>query len=156
MHFYGVAVILGINGNKPSTSNMPESSIPANPTENWLNAKVSKPYAYNRRKYIRYARNDLVASILKLGLLDLAKFRNREIRVTVLDISSRGALVRGDSKISVNKDIILTVRFQDSKECRMLGKIIRRASDDVLTYGIVFKKTSDQLSRYLLLSKLRG
>jgi hypothetical protein len=99
---------------------------------------------------IRYARNDIGASVLKIGLFNFSFRANQGISVKIIDISSRGVLVAMNPKLPVNKKITLTIRFADFKEFQIPGKVVRKSEGSVVIYGIKFDHPSNELADYLL------
>jgi hypothetical protein len=135
---------------------MPNISHPTSTTDNWYNRKIPAPFEINRRKSIRYARNDIGASIRKIGLFNFLSVRaNRNTPVRLLDISSRGVLIATNIQLSVNKKISLTIRFADFKEFEVPSKVVRKSGSRNHEYGIKFDHINEDLADHLLATQRR-
>ena len=100
----------------------------------------------NKRFAVRYIRNDIKASILKVRLFGLGK----AMGLNLLDISSKGALISTNKKIRKNKKITLILEFEDGKIFEIGSKIVRLKKDQAYQYGIKFDRFNHDLGNYLL------
>lgn len=109
----------------------------------------------NKRKTIRYIRNDIEASINLANIFGgyRSLSYNRQIEVKLLDISSKGALIASPKKIRIDKKIILTLIFKGQKKFEIFSKVIREEVYAEKTYGLTFDKVNHDLGDYLLESQ---
>ena len=99
----------------------------------------------NRRKTTRYIRSDIKTKLI------LHKFFGvtRPFDVDLLDISSKGAMIKTSAKISKNTKITLKFNFQlDARRFTIAGRIIRKTPD--ACYGIKFSKYQNEFADHLL------
>jgi hypothetical protein len=131
---------------------MPKSTHPAKPTtdEHWSKSGMSVPFKVNRRMGIRYNRKDIGITLRKFGLFDFNMGANQDSSVKLVDISSRGVMIVTELKLSVNKPVLLTIRFADFKEYKILAKVVRKSEGDSPIYGIKFDKVNNKLADKLL------
>lgn len=130
---------------------MSKPTNPANPPdEHWSKTGVPAPFKVNRRMGIRYIRRDIGVTIRKIGLFNFNMGTNQESSVKLVDISSRGVMVSTEIKLSLKKQVLLTIRFADFKEYKILGKVVRKSEGDALIYGIKFDKVNNKLADKLL------
>jgi hypothetical protein len=75
--------------------------------------------------------------------------------VKLLDISSRGALIGGPSKmvLKTNQKIMLTLIFFSNKKFEIPARVTRQLVEGRTFYGIRFDKVGDELGDYLLESQ---
>ena len=99
----------------------------------------------NQRKTVRYVREDITASIKKNTLLSLGK----QIKIKLLDISTKGALISIDKKLKVKTKISLNLEFNDGKTFQIDAKVVRKADPSANTYGIQFNKYDNELGEHL-------
>lgn len=120
--------------------------------DQWFDKKNNtKPFVVNRRKSVRYIRNDIGAKVRKIGIFSFVTLKtNRDISVKLIDIGSRGVLVSTDNKLLLNKHVILTLRFADFREFEIPSVVVRRADLPKQQYGIKFDQTNDELAEHLL------
>ncbi len=107
--------------------------------------------AANRRKSIRYIRNDIQAYLIKSGLFS----KKKDMAVKLLDISTKGIGVElyPDQNLSLNKKLIVLLKFGDQKVFQLEAKAIHIISKTQQQYGIKFDKTHHELGDYLLYSQ---
>lgn len=125
-------------------------NTPTKTSNNWFNRAAPAPFETNRRKSVRYVRNDIGASIRKIGLFNFTFTAKRDKSVKLIDISSRGVMIATNMRLATNKKIVLTIRFADFKEFEVPGKIARRAVGELQIYGIKFDHINDELADHLL------
>ncbi len=125
-----------------------------NQDQNWFNQNAPTPFKSNRRLGVRFIRDDITVSARKASIFNLG-FRPvlKAFSVTMLDISSRGILVASNVKLSLNKKILLTLRFVDLREFEILGTVIRETETDTLSYGIKFDHVDNRFADYLVVSQ---
>ena len=99
----------------------------------------------NQRKTVRYVRDDITASIKKNTLLSFGK----QIKIKLLDISTKGALISIDKKLKVKTKISLNLEFNDGKTFQIDAKVVRKADPSANTYGIQFNKYDNELGEHL-------
>jgi hypothetical protein len=131
---------------------MTSSDKSASGIDQWIDKKNgNKPIIVNRRKSVRYLRNDIGATVRKIGIFNFVTLKtNRDISVKLIDIGSRGVLVSTDKKLSLNKHVVLTLRFADFKEFVIPSVVVRKADLPKQQYGIKFDQANDKLADYLL------
>jgi hypothetical protein len=135
---------------------MPKPTNTAKPPDkHWSKSSVSAPFKVNRRMGIRYIRKDIGVTVRKIGMFNFNLGANQDSSVKLVDISSRGVLIATDIKLSVNKQVFLTIRFADFKEFKIPGKVVRKAEGSIFTYGIKFDKTNNKLADKLLATQRR-
>jgi len=100
----------------------------------------------NRRKAVRYIREDIDATLEKVRLFG----KNRSITSKLLDISTKGALLATSQKFRINTKVVLHLVFNTGMTFAIEGKIIHRVSASKPTYGIEFKRFNTRLGDYLL------
>ncbi len=118
--------------------------------DKWFHQNVPHPFETNRRKSTRYIRNDIGVTIRKIGMLTF--FKKIDIPVKLVDISSRGVgvLIATSLRLTINKKVILVVRFADFKEFEIPGTVIRKSLGEIHVYGIKFLSVNNELANYLL------
>ena len=99
----------------------------------------------NQRKTVRYVREDITASIKKNTLLSLGK----QIKIKLLDISTKGALISIDKKLKVKTKISLNLEFNDGKTFQIDAKVVRIADPSANYYGIQFNRYDNELGEHL-------
>ena len=104
----------------------------------------------NKRIAVRYVREDIAASVCKISLHFFGFRFTKDILVELIDISSKGVLIATNKKLKVNKKIILTLTFEDSKTFKINAKIVRKAPGQENHYGIKFDRFNNDLGDYLL------
>jgi len=110
----------------------------------------SKDPGMNQRIAVRYVREDIAASVCKISLYIFGFRFTKDILVELIDISSKGVLIATNKKLKVNKKIILTLTFEDSKTFKINAKIVRKAPGQENHYGIKFDRFNNDLGDYLL------
>lgn len=108
----------------------------------------------NHRKSVRYIRKDITAFISQadiFGTYSLFSY-SRAIRVKLLDISSRGTMIGGPSKLvlKVNQKIMLILIFNSNKNFEIPARVMREIVQGRTFYGIKFDKVENELGDYLL------
>lgn len=111
----------------------------------------------NHRKSVRYIRDDITVFISQadiFGFYSLFSY-SRAIRVKLLDISSRGAMIGGPSKLvlKINRKIMLTLIFNSNKKFEIPARVKRKIIEGRVFYGLKFDKVNDELGDYLLESQ---
>lgn len=109
--------------------------------------KENEDQPTNRRKTVRYVRHDLRAELAIEGWLGFAK---KTCAVELIDISSRGALIRCEEKLRPNLRVLLHLFFEDDKHFAVPGHVVRSAEKAALFYGVRFKFYQNDLADYLL------
>lgn len=117
--------------------------------------KVTRAQSVNRRKSIRFIRNDLGATIQKISLFNFNFWFDRGVNVKLLDISSRGVLIASEMRLATGKRILLTIRFPDFTEFEIEGIIVRKDLGNLQAYGIKFDYPDDELADYLVSTQRR-
>jgi hypothetical protein len=111
-------------------------------------------FPINRRKSTRFVRNDIGAWVRKINLFNYVNLKaNRDFKVKLVDISSRGVLISSDIKIATNKKIILTLRFSDFTEFEIPSRVVRSSEFPRLSFGIKFDIPNNELADYLLVTQ---
>jgi hypothetical protein len=110
----------------------------------------SKDPGSNKRIAVRYVREDIAASVCKISLYIFGFRFTKDILVELIDISSKGVLIATNKKLKVNKKIILTLTFEDSKTFKINAKIVRKSVGQENQYGIKFDRFNNDLGEYLL------
>jgi c-di-GMP-binding flagellar brake protein YcgR len=114
------------------------------------------PYS-NRRKSVRYVRKDVTAFISQADMFGGYSLfsSSRAIRVKLLDISSRGTMIGGPSKLvlKINQKIMLTLIFTSNKKFEIPSRIKREFVEERTFYGVKFDEVHDDLGEYLLESQ---
>jgi PilZ domain len=128
-----------------SNQNQPEPS-----DDKWFTQGSPKPFQANQRKSTRVIRKDIGVTLRQVGLLNFKLFKNSEIAVKPIDISSRGILVATDTRLSVNKKVLLIIRFADFREFEIPSTVVRKSMGDVQIYGIKFDTVNNKLANHLL------
>lgn len=129
---------------------MADRNIPNINSDNWFNRSTPAPFETNRRKSVRYVRNDIGATVRKIGLFNFTFMAKNAKSVKLIDISSRGVMIATNMRLAANKKIVLTIRFADFKEFEVPGKIVRKGMGKLQIYGIKFDRINDELADYLL------
>jgi len=119
-------------------------------SDNWFKRGDVAPIIGNRRKSIRYVRNDIGATVKKIGIFNFTLRVNRDISAKLIDISSRGVLISTNMRLAINEKISLTIRFADFKEFNFPCKVIRKAVGDRQFYGIKFDSINEEVAEYIL------
>jgi PilZ domain len=133
-----------------SNPNQPEPS-----DDQWFNQVNSKPFNSNQRKSTRVIRKDIGVTVRQIGLLNFKLFKNSEISVKPIDISSRGILIATDTRLSLNKKVLLIIRFADFKEFEIPSTVVRKSVGDTQIYGIKFDSVNNKLANHLLRTQKR-
>ncbi|WP_027158221.1 PilZ domain-containing protein [Methylobacter luteus] len=106
----------------------------------------SKKQMVNNRIATRYIRKDITVILSKNSLLNFA----REIPVDLIDISSKGVLIRSHKKLNIRDKITLKLKFDRGKTFKIEGTVVRKSTLSNIRYGIKFNRYNDELGDYLL------
>jgi len=101
----------------------------------------------NRRKIVRYGLQTTKAKLIKRHLIRRA---SRET-VYVLNVSSKGALVRLKKPAKFNAKVSLKIYFDRLNIFDVPARVVRKEGGDI--YGLQFLKYQHQLADYLVESK---
>jgi hypothetical protein len=101
----------------------------------------------NRRKLVRYGLQSTKAKLIKTHLIRRA---SRET-VYVLNVSSKGALVRLKKPTKFNAKVSLKVFFDRLNIFDVPARVVRKEGEDI--YGLQFLNYQHQLADYLVESK---
>lgn len=134
---------------------MSKSSHTTHTADHWSTRGAPAPFKINRRMGIRYLRNDIGASLRKIGLFNFNFGTTHDVSVKLVDISSRGVLIATNIKLPINKKVFLTIRFSDFKEFEISGKVVRKSDGYVIIYGIKFDSLNNDLADNLLATQRR-
>jgi len=106
----------------------------------------------NQRKTIRYIRSDISASINRSDIFGGYNSFNysRSIKVELLDISSKGALISSPRKINLNKKLNLVLIFDCNRKFEITSKVVREETYAHRIYGLKFNNVRHDLGDYLL------
>jgi hypothetical protein len=118
--------------------------------DQWFNQDSPKPFAANQRKSTRVIRKDIGVTLRQIGLLNFKFFKNNDLPVKPIDISSRGILIETDMRLSLNKKVLLIIRFADFKEYEIPSTVVRKSTGDPQIYGIKFDSVNNRLANKLL------
>lgn len=108
----------------------------------------------NQRKSVRYIRKDITAFINQadiFGTYSLFSY-SRSIKVKLLDISSRGSMIGGPSRLAlhINQKIRLTLIFNSNKKFEIPAQVKREIVNGRTFYDTQFNKVENDLGEYLL------
>lgn len=104
----------------------------------------------NRRKAVRYVRDDITAVLIKKGLL-----KSTDMIVKLLEISSKGALISCSMKLGINKKVTLRLVFKDGKKFNLKATVIHIGTTPPgKQYGLEFNKLSNRLGEHLLSTQI--
>ena len=100
----------------------------------------------NRRRTIRYVRDDIAAHLIVYKLIG----KSKPINVELLDVSSKGALINAPgTKFGINTKVDLELIFKsDSRPFTITGTIVRKTED--MNVGIKFSSYQNDLGDHLL------
>ncbi len=99
----------------------------------------------NKRTAVRYVRKDITPVLFSRGF-----FKDVNLMVSLVDISSKGALVSSNRKIS-RKNISLQLIFKDGKKFRLAASVVhKRGGNGCFFYGLRFRRISNKLGEHLL------
>ncbi len=99
----------------------------------------------NKRSAVRYIRKDITAVLFSRGF-----FKDINLMVKLVDISSKGTLISSSRKIN-RKNITLQLIFKDGKNFRLPAQIVHhRNSRGHFYYGLKFSRVSNKLGEHLL------
>ncbi len=132
--------LMSINRNMPPNSKEPDTE------DDFFKDPLPDEHYVNKRKAVRYVRDDITAVLLIDGL-----FKTTKLMVRLIDISSKGALIKCNRKLSVRKQVSLRLMFSDRKKFQMQATVVhKRGSDQQLFYGLKFRQINNRLGDYLL------
>lgn len=119
--------------------------------------KTDSNFGGNQRKSVRYVRKDITIFISQpdfFGSYSLFSV-SRATKVKLFDISSRGALIAGPSRLILKKNqrLKLTLIFSTNKMFEFTAKVVREVTEERKLYGLKFDKVNDTLGDYLLESQ---
>lgn len=108
----------------------------------------------NQRKSIRYVRKDVTVFISRPDIFGTYRLFSvsRATKVKLFDISSRGVLIAGPSRLllKINQKIMLTLIFDSNKMFEFPAQVVRQLTEGRKLYGVKFDKVNDALGEYLL------
>lgn len=108
----------------------------------------------NKRKSVRYVRKDITAFICQADIFGCYSLfsSSRAIRVKLLDISSRGVLLGGPSKLvlKINQKVMLILIFNSNRKFEISARVMHQLVRGRRFYGVKFDKPNDELGDYLL------
>ncbi|MGJ0430796.1 PilZ domain-containing protein [Methylobacter sp.] len=107
---------------------------------------LSEDQAINNRITTRFIRKDIKATFSKNGLFSFG----RETPADLIDISSKGVLIRSHKKLDIRDEITLELKFDSGKSFKIEGTVVRNPTRSNIRYGIKFKRYNDELGDYLL------
>ena len=116
--------------------------------DNWLEP-FEPDFSSNLRSAVRFAGNDIKASIEETGLFGVKKTSEVEL----LDISSKGVLIATDKKLSVKQKTTVTLEFKTGKSFKIHGVVARFSPSNPNQYAIKFAKYQNDLGDYLVESQ---
>jgi hypothetical protein len=122
-----------------------------NEDENLSAVSLLRNFAFRKNKRIapRYVRDDIVVALCEISLLSFGK----EIFlgfVRLNDITSRGLSFYSMQQISVNKKIVLNLKFHTETTFKITATIIYRIHHSPYQYGVRFDFDQQDLGDHLL------
>lgn len=114
--------------------------------DDFFDFDLSEHQAVNNRIATRYIRNDIKVTLCKNCLFNFG----RKTPVDLIDISSRGVLIRSNQKLSIHDKVTLDLKFECGKTFKISAKVARRLTLPNDQYGIKFDRCNDELGDYLL------
>jgi len=138
---------------------MADSKNNSQDLDDWSELDFSNKTSKNQRIAVRYVREDIAASICNINSLSFGFFfkdvfivlnDKKKFPVELKDISSKGVLIACSKKLRINKKIILTLEFEDSKTFKIYAKVVRKVPAQENQYGIKFDRLNNDLGDYLL------
>ncbi|MBS3951507.1 MAG: PilZ domain-containing protein [Methylomicrobium sp.] len=100
----------------------------------------------NRRKSVRYVRNDIQTTLSIRNFLGLKS----SMEVKLFDISSRGVNISVAKRLKIGKPVCLIFRFEDGIEFKINAFIRNCCTNSEFQYGIQFEKQENNLADHLL------
>lgn len=100
----------------------------------------------NRRKSVRYVRNDIQTRLIIRTFLGLKS----SMDVKLFDISSRGVNISTAKRLKIGKPVCLIFRFEDGMEFKINALIKNCCVKSEYQYGIKFEKQENNLADHLL------
>ena len=111
----------------------------------------------NERRSVRYVRSDITVFVSKPDIFgSYTLFRvSRPTQAKLFDISSRGVLLAGDSKLALRKNqtVKLTLIFNTNRMFEFPARVVREVTEQRKLYGVKFDQVNDELGDYLLESQ---
>ena len=129
---------------------MPNRDQPDPFDDNWSEQDLTEPSRVNRRKSTRFIRNDIGITLRQIGMFNFNFSKNIDLPVKLVDISSRGVSIATKLRLSVNKKVLLVIRFSDFKEFEIPSTVIRKSIGDIQNYGIKYDCVNNDLANYIL------
>jgi hypothetical protein len=114
--------------------------------DDFFDFDLSKNQAINNRITTRFIRKDIKVTFSKNGLFSFG----RETPVDLIDISSKGVLIRSHKKLNIRGKITLELKFDSGKTFKIEGIVVRKPTLSNIRYGIKFNRYNDELGNYLL------
>jgi PilZ domain len=129
---------------------MPNRDQPDPFDDNWSDQDLTEPSRVNRRKSTRFVRNDIGITLRQIGMFNFNFSKNIDLPVKLVDISSRGVSIATKLRLSVNKKVLLVIRFSDFKEFEIPSTVIRKSPGEMHHYGIKYDSVNNDLANYIL------
>ena len=104
----------------------------------------------NNRCAVRYIRKDITASLSISSLLGPTK----KIPIKLIDISSKGAAIECEKKLTPKKKIVLELVFNDKKKFTIDARVIHQNNLRKKQYGLKYAHYNDELGDYMLASQV--
>jgi hypothetical protein len=114
--------------------------------DDFFDFDLSADQAINNRITTRFIRKDIKVTFSKNGLFSFG----RETPVDLIDISSKGVLIRSHKKLNIRGKITLELKFDSGKTFKIEGIVVRKPTLSNIRYGIKFNRYNDELGNYLL------
>jgi hypothetical protein len=114
--------------------------------DDFFDFDISADQAINNRITTRFIRKDIKVTFSKNGLFSFG----RETPVDLIDISSKGVLIRSHKKLNIRGKITLELKFDSGKTFKIEGIVVRKPTLSNIRYGIKFNRYNDELGNYLL------
>lgn len=114
--------------------------------DDFFDFDLSEDQAINNRITTRFIRKDIKVTFSKNGLFSFG----RETPADLIDISSKGVLIRSHKKLNIRDKITLELKFDSGKTFKIEGIVVRNPTLSNIRYGIKFSRYNDELGDYLL------
>ena len=101
----------------------------------------------NHRIAVRYIRSDITVFISSKNLFGFSK----ETPAKLIDISSKGLLVKCDKKLSIKNHVNVRLLFKDQQSFNIASTVIRKHNGN--QYGVKFDHFNNDLGEYILSSQ---
>ncbi|WP_331820298.1 PilZ domain-containing protein [Methylobacter sp. Wu1] len=125
---------------------IPMSFDDAEAADEFFDFDLAEDQAINNRITTRFIRKDIKVTFSKNGLFSFG----RETPADLIDISSKGVLIRSHKKLDIRDEITLELKFDSGKTFKIEGIVVRKPTLSNIRYGIKFKRYNDELGDYLL------